>query len=228
LDEVAELRTEMQVKLLRVLQDKKFLPVGGTREVRSDARVIAATNQNLEKMIEDGSFREDLFYRLNVMPIFLPPLRDRLDDLPDLTQFFIRKYNKRHGKNVRGLAPEALETMRNYRWPGNIRELENAIEHAFVISNGDVIHIEALPENILRASRSQVEIKLPQNYVGPLDYDRFKEEAEKEFIVRALKSNQGKINKTVAHASIPKNTLLRKIKKYNIDVKALIEESNQE
>lgn len=221
LDEVAELPPDMQVKLLRVLQEKRFTPVGSNREVATNARVIAATNRNLEKMIEEHGFREDLFYRLNVMPIFLPPLRERLDDLENLINHFVRRFNKKMNRQISGFAPESLETLRKYRWPGNIRELENLIERCFVIENGSLIQLASLPESLRSAAHSEVAFDLPASYSGPLDFDRFKEETEKEFIVQALKANRGRINQTVAQANIPKNTLLRKIKKYSINVREL-------
>lgn len=224
LDEVAELRPDMQVKLLRVLQEKKFIPVGGNREVGTNARIIAATNRNLEKMIEESDFREDLFYRLNVMPIFLPPLRERIEDLENLVHYFVRKFNRKLGRNIQGFAPGAIEVLKKYRWPGNIRELENLVERCFIIETGNQIAVQSLPENIRTASEGNVAIDLPGSYSGPLDFDKFKEETEKEFIVQALKANKGRINQTVAHANIPKNTLLRKIKKYAINVKELMEE----
>ena len=223
LDEVAELPPDMQVKLLRVLQEKRFTPVGSNREVATNARVIAATNRNLEKMIEDHGFREDLFYRLNVMPIFLPPLRERLDDLENLISHFVRRFNKKMGRTIHGFAPEALEMLRKYRWPGNIRELENLIERCFVIENASLIQLASLPEALRAAAQSEVEFNLPASYSGPLDFDRFKEETEKEFIMQALRANRGRINQTVAQANIPKNTLLRKIKKYSINVRDLNE-----
>lgn len=223
LDEVAELKPEMQVKLLRVLQEKSFVPVGSNREVKTNARVIAATNRNLEKMIEEGLFREDLFYRLNVMPIFLPPLRERLDDLEDLVTYFIRKFNRKLNRQLRGIQPEAMTLLKAYRWPGNIRELENVIERAFIMENGVMISDRSLPEVVTEANDG-VDFDLPQHYSGPLDFDLFKEQTEKEFIVQALKANKGKINKTVAVANIPKNTLLRKIKKYNISVRDFSDE----
>jgi transcriptional regulator with PAS, ATPase and Fis domain len=223
LDEIAEMRPEMQVKLLRVIQERVFMPVGSNREIKTTARVIAATNRNLEKMIEDGIFREDLFYRLNVMPIFLPPLRERIDDLPQLVDYFIKKFNASLHKQIRGIDPLALETMRKYRWPGNIRELENMIEHAFVVETGVFITQRALPEAVLKSQTPEVDFDLPRNYSGPLDFDQFKAQTEKEFIVQALKSNRGRINKTVATANIPKNTLLRKIRKYGINVKEFTE-----
>lgn len=224
LDEIAELRPELQVKLLRVLQEKKFLPVGSNREVKTSARIITATNRNLEKMIQEGLFREDLFYRLNVMPIFLPPLRERMDDLEGLLNYFLKKYGRKHNRQIEGFSPEAVEILRRYPWPGNIRELENVIERAFVVSASPIITADVLPESLKQAAEDQVNIDFPQHYSGPLDFDRFKEETEKEFIVQALKANRGRINQTVAHANIPKNTLLRKIKKYSINVKEFAED----
>jgi len=221
LDEVAELKPDMQVKLLRVLQEKRFTPVGSNREVASNARVIAATNRNLEKMIEDGSFREDLFYRLNVMPIFLPPLRERLEDLENLISHFVRRFNRKMGRQMTGFSGDALQILRRYRWPGNIRELENIVERSFIMETGSTIQVTALPDGLKAAAQSEIEFDLPDSYSGPLDFDRFKEKTEKEFIVQALKANRGRINQTVAQANIPKNTLLRKIKKYSINVKEL-------
>jgi DNA-binding NtrC family response regulator len=219
LDEVAELRPDMQVKLLRVLQERKFVPVGGSREVKTSARIIAATNRNLEKMIEEGQFREDLFYRLNVMPIFLAPLRERRDDIAELCKYFIRKFSRKQNRDISGIASDALEILRNYRWPGNIRELENVIERAFILENSNLISAESLPENIRMQAKATASVSTSNGYTGPLDFDAFKEKVERDFIVSALKANHGKINKTVAHANIPKNTLLRKIKKYGINVR---------
>ncbi len=223
LDEIGELKPDMQVKLLRVLQERKFTPVGGTREVKTSTRIIAATNRNLEKMMEEGQFREDLFYRLNVMPIFLPPLRDRTDDIEALAQHFIKKISKAHGRVISGIDPEALQALKNYRWPGNIRELENIVERAFIVENSSLITKKSLPESLQNAPREEDE-EMSVGYSGPLDFDAFKEEMEKEFIISALKANNGRINQTVAQANIPKNTLLRKIRKYGINVKDYVEE----
>ena len=217
LDEIAELKPDTQAKLLRVLQEKKFLPVGGHREVTTNARIVASTHRNLEKMIEDGEFREDLFYRLNIMPIFLPSLKDRRDDIEDLANHFIVKFNRELERNITGVSATALKALKNYNWPGNIRELENIMQRAMIMENSDQIQLNSLPEEIQRYASDQ-------NPGGRLDFDEFKESAEKEFIMHALKANKGRINQTVAQANIPKNTLLRKIKKYNINVKEFIED----
>ena len=227
LDEIAELKPEMQVKLLRALQEKKFTPVGSNREVKTNARIIAATNRNLEKMMEDQEFREDLFYRLNVMPIFLPPLRERSDDIPELAVNFLEKFSKSHAKQIHSIAPDVLDLMKTYRWPGNIRELENVIERAFIVESSQIMTTASLPENIRSATKPAAAPTAAATTGkteaapagGALDFELFKEQAEKDFIISALKANKGKINQTVAQANIPKNTLLRKIRKYNINVK---------
>lgn len=231
LDEIGELKPDMQVKLLRVLQEKTFTPVGSSREIKTNARIVAATNRNLEQMIERGIFREDLFYRLNVMPIFLPPLRERLEDIPLLAQHFVNLLKARHPSSpAGGFQQEALDCMKQYRWPGNIRELENLVERCLILETETFIRVQTLPENIRQGLKPQsmtlksllnVNTETPPNTTGGFDFETFKEASEKEFIVRALKANDGRINQTVARANIPKNTLLRKIKKYGIDVKSL-------
>lgn len=152
LDELGDMPVLMQVKLLRVLQEKVFSPVGSNREIESNVRVIAATNRPLEDMIKKGTFREDLYYRLNVMPIFLPSLSERKDDIPRLVNLFIQKFNKNQGKSITSITPEALSVLQKYDWPGNIRELENIIEHAFIIEESGQISLAALPEPILVAA----------------------------------------------------------------------------
>lgn len=220
LDEIGDTSQATQVKLLRVLQDHAFTPVGANREIKSDVRVIAATNRDLEKAIREGKFREDLYYRLNVMPIFLPPLRERHEDIPALVHHFIDKFNQEHGSRIKGIRPDALRALETFHWPGNIRELENAIEHAFVVETKDQISFFSLPDYIRRVSKRAG--TLPSATAGSsafsvLDWEKGKEAFEREFIVRALKTNHGRINLTAELANIPKNTLLRKIKKYNIN-----------
>ncbi|MEZ4751746.1 MAG: sigma-54 dependent transcriptional regulator [Bdellovibrionota bacterium] len=224
LDEIGDTSPSLQVKLLRVLQDHTFTPVGSTRTVKADVRIVAATNRNLEKLIEEGTFREDLFYRLNVMPLFLPPLRERRDDIPALVHHFIDKFNQDHGIRIRGIAPEALKLLEEYHWPGNIRELENAIEHAFVLESGDQLTIFSLPEYIRKSAR-RTAMPIDDILIGrpalfnDMDWEKGKESFEREFIIQALKRNSGRINLTAEQSNIPKNTLLRKIKKYNINPK---------
>lgn len=151
LDEVGDMPALMQVKILRVLQEKMFTPVGSNREFPTNVRIIAATNRPLEDMIQKATFREDLFYRLNVVPIFLPSLSDRKDDIDRMVQNFIRKFNEVHKKSIRAISPDALNILKKHNWPGNIRELENVIEHAFVLEASNVITPASLPESLLEA-----------------------------------------------------------------------------
>ena len=215
LDEIAELSLAMQVKLLRVLQERKFSPIGANREIRTDVRIIAATNRDLDRMVASGEFRQDLFYRLNVMPIQLPPLRDRVEEIPLLVEHFIEKFNGLHGRDreereIRGIRENALNALRNYVWPGNIRELENVIERAFVVENGHYITLSSIPETLWSG-------EIAGDPVTVIDFHNQKEQFERDFITHALKRFGGRINQTVAHAGIPKNTLLRKMRKYGIN-----------
>ncbi|OGQ34924.1 MAG: two-component system response regulator [Deltaproteobacteria bacterium RIFCSPHIGHO2_12_FULL_43_9] len=211
LDEIGDISPAMQVKLLRVLQEKRFTPVGSNREIEVDVRIIAATNRNLEEMIEQGAFREDLYYRLNVLPIFLPPLRERREEIEPLVHHFIKKFNNNQNRKITGIAKDALNILLRYNWQGNIRELENVIEHAFVLEASDQLTVHALPDHLLGLESE--ERGYPDNL---LDFKANKEEFEKQFIINALKTFKGKINQTAEHANIPKKTLLRKIEKYGI------------
>lgn len=251
LDEIGDISAPMQVKLLRVLQEKKFTPVGANREVSSDVRVIAASHKPFEEMIKEGTFREDLFYRLNVLPVYLPPLRERKSDVPHLIKYYLKYFNDLHHLEMRGLSEEANTAMLNYEWPGNIRELRNVIEHAFIIESTDEIQVSSLPESMLNkigqqssASREDAPINFRQiqnsvldevrvadsaytfnfatkneNDEIKLDFQEAKDNFEKEFIIQALRLNNGKINQTALKANIPKKTLLRKIEKYEINPK---------
>ncbi|MCO4754367.1 MAG: sigma-54-dependent Fis family transcriptional regulator [Bacteriovoracaceae bacterium] len=145
LDEIGDISPSMQVKLLRVLQEKKFTPVGSNREISVDVRIIAASHKPFEEMIKTGDFREDLFYRLNVLPVYLPPLRERKSDIPHLVNYYINYFNNVHSLEVNGITPEATKTLQEYTWPGNIRELRNTIEHCFIMESGDYISEESLP-----------------------------------------------------------------------------------
>ena len=145
MDEIGDISAAMQVKLLRALQEKRFSPIGSNREVEVNLRIVAATNRNLEEMIKRGEFREDLFYRLNVLPIHLPPLRERKNDIEALASYFIERFNQHHHKKITHLSPEAMQILRLHSWPGNIRELGNVIEHAFVIETSNEITLSSLP-----------------------------------------------------------------------------------
>ncbi|MGE3261457.1 MAG: sigma-54-dependent transcriptional regulator [Bacteriovoracia bacterium] len=233
LDEIGDISPALQVKLLRALQEQKFTPVGSNREIEVSVRIIAATNRNLEEMIKKGEFREDLFYRLNVLPIFLPPLRERKDDILALVQHFLDKFNGTYGKKITGVNEEASGLLMKYNWPGNIRELENVMEHAFVIESTQEITAASLPDSIRGLSRVGKSSIASDNVkssgkeeglsysidLSNLDFQSQKEEFEKHFIMSALKVFNGRINQTALHANIPKKTLLRKLEKYGLTAK---------
>ena len=149
LDEITEMRPEMQAKLLRVLEDKKISRLGGSGEVAVDVRILAASNRPLERAIREGRLREDLYYRLCVFPIELPPLRDRLDDVPLLAEEFIRAFNREHGKAVQGIAPDCMNALNAHHWPGNVRELRNAIERAVIVSRSPLLAVGDLPKALV-------------------------------------------------------------------------------
>lgn len=223
LDEIGDVSAQLQVKLLRVLQEKRFTPLGSNTEVTADVRVISATNRPLEQMIKEGTFRADLFYRLNVLPIHLPPLRERSEDIESLAQFMIKKFNESHQKSITGLSPQALSLFTRYQWPGNIRELENVIEHAFIIESSQTIQVSSLPQYLQNVSPPPPEARNEGNGIvtdfSELKYPLLKERFEKEFILRALKAYKGKINQTAEHTQMTKVTLLRKLEKYSINAK---------
>lgn len=153
LDEIGDISAQMQVKLLRVLQEKKFTPVGSNREIAVDVRIIAASHKPFEEMIKKGDFREDLFYRLNVLPVYLPPLRERKSDIPHLINYYIEYFNNIHGLGISGIDDQALDLLTNYTWPGNIRELRNSIEHCFIMESGDQITSKSLPSTISKQEK---------------------------------------------------------------------------
>lgn len=209
LDEVGELSHSVQIKLLRVLQEREFQRVGDIRTIRVDIRLIAATNKNLRAQMEAGRFREDLYYRLHVFPIELPPLRARLEDLPMLVSHFIEKFNHQMGRRVRGLSGEAMDALYRYSWPGNIREIENAIEHAFVHSKGVLIQLEDLPRHI-------VEEPAKQAAPTPTARDAAVESFERDLILRHLKEANWRRALAAKRLGISQVTLWRKMKKYGI------------
>ncbi|MCD6521189.1 sigma 54-interacting transcriptional regulator [Candidatus Calescamantes bacterium] len=198
LDEVAELSPALQAKVLRVIEDKEFERVGGTETIKVDVRIISATNQNLKELVEKGRFREDLYYRLKVMVIHLPPLRERREDIPLLVNFFIEKFNQKFGKNIKKVSPQVMDLLLDYEWPGNVRELENAIEHAFIHCKGEIIHREHLPEELTRKK------PLP---IGEL------RKMEEEIIRKTLAETGGNKSKAAKLLGISRTTLWRKIKK---------------
>ena len=203
LDEIADVSPALQVRLLRVLQDKSFQPLGGTEAVAGDVRVVAATNKDLKSMVDAGNFREDLYYRIQVFKVTLPPLRERKEDIPLLAQHFVDRMNRLRGKDIAGLSQEALRAFMRYDWPGSIRELENAIEHAFILCHGGLIRLGQLPP-VLRDPGEKEE---------PLSTGLTLAEIEARVIREALARNEGKKIATAIELGIDKTTLWRKMKK---------------
>lgn len=237
LDEVGDLSLANQVKLLRVLQEKKYSPVGSHLEIPYDVRIVAATHKNLEEMVQKGDFRQDLYFRLNVMGLTLPSLRERRADIPDLIKVFVQKLNQKHSKDILGCRQDYLDYLMDYDFPGNIRELENAIERGFVLTDGQWLEVQSLPpqmknsilentkkieelEEPLLNEKGSLEGLIPEITVdsSDLDFQKNKDEFEKKFIIEALKRNKGMLNQTALQANIPKKTLQRKIQKYEIDL----------
>ena len=208
LDEIGEVNLSTQVKLLRVLQEHKFERVGGEKSIEVDVRVVAATNRNLEDQVKEGKFREDLFYRLNVVRIEMPALRERMDDIPLLMHAFLREFNIENKKNIKGFDKASKAAMIKYSWPGNIRELKNAVESAVVMCTGDEIKMEDLP----RALRSQGEEKVITIPIG-ITMD----EAEKIIIQENLAANKGNKSRTADILGIGRKTLHRKLEELNIE-----------
>jgi two-component system response regulator PilR (NtrC family) len=191
LDEIGEMSQMMQVKLLRVLQERRFRRVGGTDEIEADIRVIAATNQDLARMVSEGRFREDLFYRINVIPVRLPALRDRREDIPLLAEHFLVKYTNQMGKSITGVSKAALDFLQKYDWPGNIRELENVVERAVALEGTPTVLPESLPEHIRGAAplvRPQGGAPLPEK---GFDLERHVQEIERSYIAEALRTAGG-------------------------------------
>ncbi len=212
LDEVATATPALQVKLLRVLQDFEFEPVGGAKTERVDVRCILATNQDLTDLVRQGTFRQDLYYRINVVTIHLPPLRERIGDIPLLAEHFLHRHCERTGRPIVGFADEAMRFMQTYAWPGNVRELENLVERAVVLSKGHVVGPEDLPPDVNR----------PAEYARTGDNGQVRplkvalERPERQIIERALRLNRGSRQATADALGINRTTLYKKMKKYGI------------
>lgn len=209
LDEIGDMPLPVQTKLLRVLQESKVERIGGTKPIPIDIRVICATNKNIEQMVEEGTFREDLYYRLNIIPIELPPLRKRKEDLPALIEYYIAYYNQKLGKNMVGLSPEALQTLISYNWPGNVRELKNIIEYLANITEGEKIQLSDLPDHIvLRSSKGYEDWSL----------DEILGEYEKRVLGSMIKKGASleEKNQLADALKISRATLYRKLKKYDL------------
>lgn len=202
LDEIGEMPVALQAKLLRVIQERTFERVGGSREIRADVRVLAATNRDLEKDVRDGRFREDLYYRLHVFPVQLPPLRERNDAIPLLTDYFVERFGRQIGKRVQGVSPEALTILQSYRWPGNIRELQNVIERAVILCRG-AISVADLPATLLACDSDAQEL-------GTL------KDLEREAILSALEKTGGNRRRAAEELGLSRRTLQYRLKEYGL------------
>jgi len=209
LDEVGELSLSVQAKLLRILQEKEFERVGGSKTIKVDVRVIAATNRNLEELIRSGLFREDLYYRLNIFPITVPPLRERKTDILLLADYFVEKFNKANQKGVRRISTTSIDMLMRYHWPGNVRELQNCMERAVILSEDNVIHGYHLPPTLQTAESSGTP------YTGSLQQKL--ESIEKEMIIEALKRTQGNMTRAAVQLGLSDRIMGLRIKKFNIE-----------
>jgi DNA-binding NtrC family response regulator len=209
LDEIGDLRLDLQAKLLRAIQENEIERVGGTKPIKTSFRLIAATNVDLERAVKDGTFRGDLFFRLNVIPVRLPPLRDRLDDVPELAEFFLRRYNARFNKSIKGLAQSTLRMLGHYWWPGNIRELENLIERVVATCDGEWITDDDLP---LDFQVAELDHQVDEKSL----LDRAVATFERNYIIRALEKQAWNITQTARYLGVPLSTLKFKIDRLDI------------
>ncbi|MBW2634017.1 MAG: sigma-54-dependent Fis family transcriptional regulator, partial [Deltaproteobacteria bacterium] len=208
LDEIGEISPTAQIKLLRVLQSQKFERIGGEQTLKINTRILAATNKDLQQEVKGGNFREDLFYRLNVIPIQIPPLSDRRNDIPMLSRHFLQIFTKEQNKNIQQFRSEAMRQLLDYDWPGNVRELENSIEHATVIAKGKYVEVSDLPVAI-----QQAKPRMPNNSKRP---KRTITENEKNLLKEVLGECKWNKKETALKLGISRSTLYEKLKKYNI------------
>src|SRR5262245_14649817 len=209
MDEIGELNSGTQVKLLRVLQEREFERLGGTTTLRANVRLVTATNKDLERAISAGTFREDLYYRLNVFTIFVPPLRERKSDLPLLADHFLEKFSREHGKTVKRISTPAIDMLMSYHWPGNVRELANALERAVVVCDGHVVHAHHLPPSLQTGEAS--------NTVTRLTLKEALSAYEKDLMLDALKSARGVRSKAARLLSTTERIFNYKVRRYGID-----------
>jgi len=216
LDEIGEMSPALQVKLLRILQQREFERVGGTKTIKVDVRIIAATNIDLEKAVQIGKFREDLYYRINVIPIVIPPLRERIEDILLLAEYFLEYFNRTKKKAIKGFSQEAMNLLINYRWPGNIRELENLIERLVILKGDGIVYPEDLPDKvrIIRFEEGIIPLTIPD---GGINLKDVVEEFENNLIVQALQKAQGVKNRAAQLLSLNRTTLVEKLKKKKLD-----------
>lgn len=218
LDEIGDMSLKTQAKVLRILQEHKFERVGGNRTIEVDVRVIAATNKDLEKEISIGAFREDLFYRLNVIPFHVPPLRERKEDITLLATHFLEYFCSKESREIKVLDPDALELIKNYSWPGNVRELKNLIERLAIMTPGNTISPVHLPQSINSKSQSASK-ELSTTSLSADTFRGAKEEFEKEFLIQKLEENDWNVSRTAEAIEMERSNLHRKIKSYGITLK---------
>ena len=214
LDEIGDLDITLQAKLLRVLQEGEFQRVGGTKTLKVNVRLLAATNKNLEEEVKEGCFRQDLYYRLNVVPIFLPPLRSHKEDIPYLARHFLTRYTARHGKTINKIAPTVLKRLMDYRWDGNVRELESVIERSVILADHDVIELDTLPENLQEPTKPSMPHN-PMNFTIPEEGISL-EHLERSLIEAALNKSAWSIKKASELLGISYKTLQYRIQKYHL------------
>jgi transcriptional regulator with PAS, ATPase and Fis domain len=214
LDEIGDISPLLQIRLLRVLQDKVYEPLGCTKSEKADVRIVAATNKNLEDLVKKGLFREDLYYRINIVKLVLPPLRERKEDVPLLAEHFIRRFNNLRGKELKGLLPEVMNILMAHDFPGNIRELENIIEYASVVCKNHLIGMDHLPENLRRKSESKLQLSSEPTRAEALSFNAL----EKDFIYETLRKNNWNRAAAAAQMGIDRSTLWRKIKRLNLKI----------
>jgi DNA-binding NtrC family response regulator len=221
LDEIGDMKPGLQAKLLRVLQEQVFEPIGSVKPIKIDIRVIAATNRNLEQLVSEGKFREDLFYRLNVVPIILPPLRERKDDIPHLIDKFLLMYNRGRQDAIRNFSPRALESLKAYDWPGNVRELQNLIQRLCILHNEPTVNINALPEKFknlgLHGKDSLIDSE--KHTSNPLDFNSMTTDFENRLILHALEKTRWNKKEAAKMLNMKRTTFLEKIKKRNLTPK---------
>jgi two-component system response regulator PilR (NtrC family) len=224
LDEITEIPPLLQVKLVRAIQMREVRRVGDTKDIKTDVRLIAASNRDLEAAVREGVMREDLFYRLNVIPIELPPLRERHEDIPLLVAHFIQRFSKELGKDVRGVTPEAMAVLERHHWPGNIRELENAIERAIVLGNGDMVGLDALPDSVRRErpARGPDALDVPDE---GLDLDATLDDLERRYLQIALDRTRGVQTKAAELLRMTFRQFRYKVQKHNLGRRAALVES---
>jgi Nif-specific regulatory protein len=211
LDEIGDLSPTTQVKLLRVLQEKEFERVGGNDTIRSNVRVIAATNRDLEQLVETSQFREDLYYRLNVFPIHIPALRDRKSDITLLADYFTEKYSRQANKSIKRISTPAIELLTSYHWPGNVRELENCIERATLISSDDVIHGHHFPPTLQSAESTGTQLHST--------LDEALDNLERELLQDALKSTKGNMAKAARFLGVSERVMGLRVVKHELEPK---------